>query len=73
MYIPRFEGTSVGLSIFFETDQVVLGIKILKQIEWPGDCIFLLQGICVKIKFQYVASVGSRYQHQKGAKVLLTT
>jgi hypothetical protein len=25
------------------------------------------------LKVQYVASVGSEYQHQKGAKVLLTT
>ncbi len=30
--------------------------------------------ICIlKYKLQYVASVGSGYQHQKGVKVLLTT
>ena len=28
-------------------------IKILKQIQWPRDCIFLLQGIFVKIKWSY--------------------
>ena len=55
MYILRFEDTSVRLQFFSRLTKYfnILGIKILKQIEWPGDCIFLLQGICVKIKWSY--------------------